>query len=78
MRGESATTYDAQDPEQAAQLHLNIERIRVPEVLYQPMMAGIDQAGVLEIIGHVLRQFSSSEQDRLTDVSPSLKSGYAR
>lgn len=31
------------------QLHLNIERIRVPEILFQPHIAGLDQAGVSEI-----------------------------
>lgn len=73
MRGmrptDSASAYDPSDPAQAAQLHVNIEQIRVPEALYQPQMAGIDQAGLLEIIGHVLKQFSPSEQDRLTTVS---------
>lgn len=32
------------------QLHLNIERIRVPEILFQPHMAGLDQAGIPEIL----------------------------
>lgn len=31
------------------QMHLNIERIRVPEVLFQPHMAGLDQMGITEI-----------------------------
>ncbi|CAN3374379.1 hypothetical protein DIURU_000742 [Diutina rugosa] len=31
------------------QMHLNIERIRVPEILFQPHMAGLDQAGVTEV-----------------------------
>lgn len=31
------------------QLHLNVERIRVPEVLFQPNIAGLDQAGIGEL-----------------------------
>lgn len=36
------------------QLHLNIERIRVPEILFQPHMAGLDQAGISEILEDLL------------------------
>lgn len=48
------------DPEaikRAHQLHLNVERIRVPEILWQPTMAGIDQAGLDELCNHVLASF---------------------
>ncbi|EON96616.1 putative chromatin remodeling complex subunit protein [Phaeoacremonium minimum UCRPA7] len=39
------------------QLHLNVERIRVPEVVFQPSaIAGIDQAGLVEIAGDILNQ----------------------
>ncbi|EGV60634.1 Nuclear actin-protein involved in chromatin remodeling [Yamadazyma tenuis] len=31
------------------QLHLNVERIRVPEILFEPHIAGLDQAGISEI-----------------------------
>ncbi|CAK7891631.1 actin-related protein 5 [[Candida] anglica] len=31
------------------QIHLNVERIRVPEVLFQPNIAGIDQAGITSL-----------------------------
>lgn len=31
------------------QLHFNIERIRVPEILFQPNIAGLDQAGIVEL-----------------------------
>lgn len=63
---------DAYDPESAehnAQLHLNIERVRVPEVMWQPQMGGLDQAGLGEMVEYVLRQFSQPERDRLTNVS---------
>ncbi|KAI5479257.1 actin-related protein 5 [Pseudohyphozyma bogoriensis] len=59
--------YDPQSQEHNSQLHLNVERIRVPEVLWQPHMAGTDQAGLGEIIEHVLRQFSQAYRDRLTN-----------
>ncbi|KEZ41117.1 Actin-like protein arp5 [Scedosporium apiospermum] len=38
------------------QIHLNVERIRVPEVLFQPSIAGVDQAGLVEIAGDILNQ----------------------
>ncbi|EGG12911.1 uncharacterized protein MELLADRAFT_32515, partial [Melampsora larici-populina 98AG31] len=52
--------------EQNAQLHMNVERIRVPEPLYQPHMAGIDHAGLVEVIQYVLKEFSQDIQDKLT------------
>ncbi|KAM4056746.1 actin domain-containing protein [Hirsutella rhossiliensis] len=39
-----------------SQIHLNVERIRVPEVIFRPSIAGVDQAGVVEIAGDVLTQ----------------------
>jgi len=53
------------------QLHLNVERIRVPEVIFQPSIAGVDQAGLVEIIeGIVMNRFSnpSQQQALLRDV----------
>lgn len=45
------------------QLHLNVERIRVPEVIFQPSIAGVDQAGIVEIIeGIVMNRFSDPAQ----------------
>ncbi|WFD44516.1 Nuclear actin-protein involved in chromatin remodeling [Malassezia psittaci] len=49
--------WDPQDSALYHQVHLNVERIRVPEVSWQPMIAGVDQAGVSELAGHVLRSF---------------------
>ncbi|KAJ2630759.1 Nuclear actin-protein involved in chromatin remodeling [Coemansia sp. RSA 1290] len=40
------------------QLHLNIERIRVPETIFRPGLVGLDQAGLLETIDGILRQTS--------------------
>lgn len=48
------------------QLHLGVESIRAPEVLFQPSMIGISEAGVLETIDFVLKQFSAEDQLLLT------------
>ncbi|EPQ27228.1 uncharacterized protein PFL1_05151 [Pseudozyma flocculosa PF-1] len=56
------------DPEtikRAHQLHLNVERIRVPEVLWQPGIAGVDQAGLDEICAHVLNGFEVDTRAKL-------------
>ena len=60
--------YDPNDLETASRLHLNVERIRVAEVLWQPGLAGLDLAGLGEVIGHVLGNFTGEERDRLTKV----------
>jgi actin-related protein 5 len=49
----------------ANQIHLNVERIRVPEVLFQPSIVGLDQAGVVEIISQILRGLNPATQDML-------------
>lgn len=36
------------------QLHVNIERIRVPEIYFQPHMAGLDLAGIPEVVHNLL------------------------
>lgn len=36
------------------QMHINVERIRVPEVLFQPHIAGLDQAGLSELLSDLL------------------------
>lgn len=46
------------------QLHLNVERIRVPEVVFRPSIAGVDQSGIVEIAGDILNQRLSSMPDR--------------
>ncbi|BGP57001.1 hypothetical protein JCM8202_004564 [Rhodotorula sphaerocarpa] len=59
-------TYQPDNAEHNSQLHVNVERTRVPEVIWQPHMAGLDQAGLAEIAEHVLRGFSEPERQRLT------------
>ncbi|KAI9681503.1 MAG: Nuclear actin-protein involved in chromatin remodeling [Caeruleum heppii] len=46
--------YDPESAREANQLHLNVERIRVPEVVFQPGIAGVDQAGLVEICSDIL------------------------
>ncbi|KAI0132296.1 hypothetical protein BJ170DRAFT_680183 [Xylariales sp. AK1849] len=48
--------FDVGSQAEINQLHLNVERIRVPEVVFQPSIAGIDQAGLVEITGDILTQ----------------------
>lgn len=49
--------FDEGSPAETHRLHLNVERIRVPEVLFQPTaIAGVDQCGIVEIAGDILTQ----------------------
>ncbi|QPG76630.1 hypothetical protein FOA43_004022 [Brettanomyces nanus] len=41
--------FDPDEQHQQHQIHLNIERIRVPEIIFQPSIAGIDQCGLSEL-----------------------------
>jgi actin-related protein 5 len=45
--------FDPGSQAEAHQLHLNVERIRVPEVIFQPSIAGLDQAGIVEIAADI-------------------------
>ncbi|KAF2473041.1 actin-like ATPase domain-containing protein [Lindgomyces ingoldianus] len=48
--------YDPESQKEANQIHLNVERIRVPEVVFQPSIAGLDQAGIVEIAAGILAE----------------------
>ncbi|KAF8761135.1 Actin-like ATPase protein [Rhizoctonia solani] len=48
------TTTRSRDIEGAHRLHLNVERWRVPEVWFQPGTAGIDAAGLGEVMASLL------------------------
>lgn len=56
--------FDPESQREAYQIHLNVERIRVPEVVFQPSIAGIDQAGIVEIAADILNQRFSADEDR--------------
>lgn len=55
--------YEPENRSQSHQLHLNVERIRVPEVLFQPSIAGLDQAGLIEIAADILNQRLGNQKD---------------
>lgn len=40
------------------QLHINVERIRVPEIYFQPHITGLDQAGIPEVVQNLLMRNS--------------------
>ena len=48
--------FDAGSQAEIHQIHLNVERIKVPEVIFQPSITGVDQAGLVEIAGDILTQ----------------------
>ena len=58
--------FDPESQKEAHQIHLNVERIRVPEVVFQPAIAGLDQAGLIEIAADIINQRLTSPQDRGT------------
>lgn len=47
------------------QLSLCVERIRVPELLFQPSIIGLRQCGLLETTQLVLRKFAPAQRERL-------------
>ena len=70
--------FDAESAKESNQFHLNVERIRAPEVVFQPSIAGVDQAGIVEIAEDIVMQRLSSTQEReaiLKDVF--ITGGYA-
>lgn len=56
--------FDAASAAEANQIHLNVERIRVPEVVFQPAIAGLDQAGLVQIAGDIVNQRMSGHAAR--------------
>ena len=63
--------FDPASQAELAQIHLNVERIRVPEVVFRPSIAGVDQGGVVEITGDILTQRlagMSNRDDFLRDI----------
>ncbi|ORX94082.1 actin-like ATPase domain-containing protein [Basidiobolus meristosporus CBS 931.73] len=66
---------EADDMAQQYQLHLNVERIRVPEVLFQPTIIGLDQAGLVETINDTLHRFNADQRSNMVK-SIFLTGGY--
>lgn len=59
MEGSSAGEFS---PGEAHQLHVGVERLRAPEILFQPGMIGIEEAGLAETIAYVLKQYTPENQ----------------
>ncbi|KAL4069236.1 hypothetical protein J3A83DRAFT_4095857 [Scleroderma citrinum] len=57
--------YPPGDVAGAARIHLNTERWRVCETYFAPSMAGIDAAGIGEVLQTVLARFPQNEKARL-------------
>lgn len=53
-----------------ARIHLNVERWRVCESWFSPTMAGVDSAGIGEVLQNILSRFSDAEKGRLVNVRP--------
>lgn len=49
------------------QLHFSVERIRAAEILFQPSMIGLMEAGLAETIDYVLKLFPADDQQRLVN-----------
>lgn len=47
------------------QLHVGIEQTRVPELLFQPSMLGVDQGGISDTLSYVISKYPEETQLRL-------------
>ncbi|XP_056455766.1 actin-related protein 5 [Gadus chalcogrammus] len=47
------------------QLFVGTERLRCPEIVFQPSLTGEDQMGVMETLQHVLARYTPSQQEAL-------------
>lgn len=57
--------FNEENQAQQYQVRLNVEQIRIPEVLFQPSIIGLDQAGVIEIVNDALKHFSEEQQNKM-------------
>ncbi|KAK0495431.1 chromatin remodeling complex subunit [Armillaria luteobubalina] len=57
--------YEEGDVEGNTRIHLNTEKWRVCEAWFSPGIAGVDSAGVGEVIQNILSRFSDAEKARL-------------
>ncbi|CAI4717123.1 BDN_1c_G0045890.mRNA.1.CDS.1 [Saccharomyces cerevisiae] len=61
--------HDSENIHEQHQMHLNVERIRVPEVIFQPTMGGQDQAGICELSETILLKKFGSQPGKLSQTS---------
>ncbi|KAI0770954.1 actin-like protein Arp5p [Trametes elegans] len=57
--------YEEGDVKGKTRIHLNVERWRVCEAWFSPSMAGVDCAGLGEVLQNVLARFPDAEKGRL-------------
>ncbi|KAH9949526.1 actin-like ATPase domain-containing protein [Amylocystis lapponica] len=57
--------YEEGDAEGRTRIHLSVERWRVCEAWFSPSMAGVDSAGIGEVVQSVLSRFSDGDKGRL-------------
>lgn len=67
-RGLSSCIPKADSPIGKARIHLNVERWRVCEAWFSPTMAGVDSAGLGEVLQNILSRFSDAEKGKLVKV----------
>ena len=60
--------YSEWDVGGANRIHLNTERYRACETWFSPFMAGLDSAGLGEVIQNILARFTYEEKGRLVRV----------
>ncbi|KAG0169111.1 Nuclear actin-protein involved in chromatin remodeling [Apophysomyces sp. BC1034] len=58
-------SYDPTDIGQMHQLHVNVERVRVSEVLFQPSIIGLDQAGLVETVNDIVKTFEPDQRNKV-------------
>ncbi|KTW28032.1 hypothetical protein T552_01894 [Pneumocystis carinii B80] len=59
--------FDPNDVQQLHQLHLNVERIRVPEIYFEPNIVGLDQASIIEVISDILSRFNLNDSQKMAN-----------
>ncbi|KAI0757685.1 actin-like ATPase domain-containing protein [Daedaleopsis nitida] len=57
--------YEEGDVQGKARIHLNVERWRVCEAWFSPSMAGVDSAGLGEVLQNILARFPDADKARL-------------
>ncbi|TFK47935.1 actin-like protein Arp5p [Heliocybe sulcata] len=57
--------YEEGNLEGRSRVHLNVERWRVCETWFSPNMAGVDSAGLGEVLQNVLARFSDAEKGKM-------------
>lgn len=68
VRGGQEGKFNPEDMRMNHQLHLNVERIRVPEAFFQPDMFGQDYAGIGELAGWIMNGYDEDLRKRMMQV----------